>query len=111
MIRIMIKWFHLDFGMRGNISVFDTKKNVFLAEWDVEIETPAIIKYRPKIPNHHLPPICQDEDLMNDVENMIRHYLDGFNQKTSIYQWLQKGGKKYAFSREISKTWRDRPSA
>ncbi len=87
MIRISLTWFHLDVGMKANVQIYDTQKNEFLAEWNVEIEDPAGNSMRsfPQEPERHLPKLFQTYKL--EVENLIRAYLSGYRHDTNVYQW------------------------
>jgi len=87
---ISIKWFTLETSeMVGVVQLYDNAKNEYLGEWNVYVDENTI-RHRAKNPNDNLPPICQIESVMKDVENMIHIYMDGYARRDSIHQWLME---------------------
>jgi hypothetical protein len=90
MTRILIKWFHLDVGMMAIVSVFDSAKNEHLAEWNVDVESFQNLKHYPLKGDGTLPPLCQSEELMSEVDAMLRNYLDGYAHKSETHKWIKQ---------------------
>jgi hypothetical protein len=74
--------------MVGNITIFNTVANDFVGEWIIELDNDAI-KHRPKGVDKVLPPICQDEAIMNDVETMVHNYMAGYNHQSTVHKWVK----------------------
>lgn len=84
MLRLLINWYHTEYGMVGNITVFNSTANEFVGEWLIELDNDNI-KYVPKGIDKTLPPICQHESVMSEVETMVKNYMAGYNHNTEVW--------------------------
>lgn len=91
MTRIMITWFDIinSNDLDGVVSVVDSKNSEILGEWRIEVN-PRSITYKPNNLNHkHLPPVCENKDIMERVDSMAKMYHAGLTKKENIYTWIE----------------------
>lgn len=88
MLRLLINWYHTDFGMVGNITIFNTVANNFVGEWLIKVDNNTM-QHRPKGLDKVLPPICEDKAIMNDVETMVNNYMAGYNHESTVHKWIK----------------------
>lgn len=85
---IHIKWFHhLDIGLRGSVTITESSINEIMAEWNISISENGDIHHSPKN-GRMLPPLCQHRYVMDEVESMVKIYLDGFNRNETCNKWI-----------------------
>jgi hypothetical protein len=74
--------------MIGNVTVYNSVANEFVGEWIIELDNDNI-KHVPKGIDKTLPPICQHEEIMTEVETMVKNYMAGFHQEHEVHKWLK----------------------
>lgn len=83
-IRISIKWFHLDIGMIGKVTIFDNLLNEIVGEWNVEVDE-FTRRHYPEEPDRTLPPA--HEKYIIKVSEMIDAYMAGYRKEENFHQW------------------------
>jgi hypothetical protein len=76
--------------MKGLVTIYDSGTKGVLGEWGITIDdqsvhhVPKDLKVNPR-----LPPICQRESIMGEVESMARIYFEGYNRKREVLKWIE----------------------
>ena len=94
MIRILIKWFEVDFPdieLMGIATV--SKDNDFYGQWVVTIQDGTILhKTSSVFDKRFLPPICERKDVMEEVENLAKAYYAGIHKLETVHKWMEDDG-------------------
>ena len=93
MIRILLKWFEVDFPDIELMAIATVSKdNDFYGEWVVTMKDGTIIHRASDPAQRFLPPICERTDVMEEVENLAKTYYAGIHKLETIHKWVEDDG-------------------
>jgi len=69
-----------------------SKDNDFYGEWVVTFNNGTIIHRTNNSDNQFLPPICEREDVMEEVERLAKAYYAGVHKLETVHRWMEDDG-------------------